>query len=290
MANINSVAAVIVTFNRLELLKRCINALNVQSILPDKIIIVNNGSTDDTPAWLKTLENKGLYSIIHQSNEGSAGGQHEGIKFAFNQGYSWIWCMDDDGCPEEGALEAMLKFAHSAPCMMNSLVVNINDESKLVFPIEGSLSRDDIKKDRVHGIAHLFNGSLIHKEVVKHIGLPTKELFIWGEESEYFFRVKRSFAVFTVVGSIHFHPANSFSLYKNWNEGHLFKLYYYFRNRLLINISRFSLRFVAYLRYMLFIIALIFIIFFYQTNKFIKIKLLAKSAKDAFRLAKKYSS
>lgn len=289
MANSNSVAAVIVTFNRLELLKRCINALNVQSILPDKIIIVNNGSTDDTPVWLKTLENNSLYSIIHQSNEGSAGGQHEGIKSAFSQGYSWIWCMDDDGCPEKGALEAMLKYAGSAPCMMNSLVVNINDDSKLVFPIKGSLKRDDIKSDRVNGITHLFNGSLIHKDVVKHVGLPIKELFIWGEESEYFFRVKRNFAVFTVVGSIHFHPANSFSLYKNWNEKQMFKLYYYFRNRLPINISRFSLSINAYLVYVLFIVALFFIILFFQTNRIIKIRLLAKSAKDAFELVKKYS-
>jgi rhamnopyranosyl-N-acetylglucosaminyl-diphospho-decaprenol beta-1,3/1,4-galactofuranosyltransferase len=46
------IIAVIVTFNRLSLLKKCISAVTQQSRKPDEIIVINNGSTDGTESWL----------------------------------------------------------------------------------------------------------------------------------------------------------------------------------------------------------------------------------------------
>jgi len=102
----DKVIAVIVTYNRQKLLSNCVTALKNQTRKVDNILVINNGSTDETSNWLKkqkTIEH------ISQENVGSAGGFYTGIKTAFEKGYNWIWLMDDDGFPKEDALEKLLE-------------------------------------------------------------------------------------------------------------------------------------------------------------------------------------
>ena len=89
------VIAVVVTYNRLELLKRNISCLRRNRPL-DTILVVNNGSTDGTAQWLATQS--GLH-VINQENVGGSGGFYTGIREAFLQEADWIWCMDDDVFP-----------------------------------------------------------------------------------------------------------------------------------------------------------------------------------------------
>ena len=49
----SKVGTVIVTYNRLTLLKEAVEALRQQTYLNQQIIIVNNGSTDSTAEWLQ---------------------------------------------------------------------------------------------------------------------------------------------------------------------------------------------------------------------------------------------
>jgi len=61
--------------------------------------------------------------------------------------------------------------------------------------------------DLVYGVASLFNGTLVHSEVVKAIGIPDRNLFIWGDEVEYMTRAqRRGFPVVTVPRSVFYHP------------------------------------------------------------------------------------
>ena len=47
------ILAAVVTHNRCDLLKRCINHLEQQTRVPDEILVVDNGSSDDTIDFLK---------------------------------------------------------------------------------------------------------------------------------------------------------------------------------------------------------------------------------------------
>ncbi|RYY64396.1 MAG: glycosyltransferase, partial [Chitinophagaceae bacterium] len=85
------VIAVVVTYNRQQLLSQCIDALRSQTRRPDTILVVNNGSTDNTEDWLKIQKD---IIFISQGNTGSAGGFHTAIQYAFKNGYTWTWCMD----------------------------------------------------------------------------------------------------------------------------------------------------------------------------------------------------
>lgn len=65
------VAAIVVTFNRITLLKECIEALRKQSYADFSIIVVDNGSTDGTNLW---LSEQGDLIVVKQENLGGAGG------------------------------------------------------------------------------------------------------------------------------------------------------------------------------------------------------------------------
>ena len=90
------ITAVVVTYNRKELLKKVILSLKEIPMLTS-VIVVNNGSTDGTEQWL--AEQTGIETIT-QANVGGSGGFYTGIKHAYEQGADWIWCMDDDVFPE----------------------------------------------------------------------------------------------------------------------------------------------------------------------------------------------
>lgn len=71
MNNPISIAAVVVTFNRITLLQKCIKALYNQTKKLDAIIVINNNSTDGTKEWLDKQNN---IIVIHQENVGGSGG------------------------------------------------------------------------------------------------------------------------------------------------------------------------------------------------------------------------
>ena len=90
------ITAVVVTYCRLELVKKTISALRNQLYKLDSIIVVDNNSTDGTSEW---LDSQNDLVVIHQENIGGSGGFYRGIKEAYDRGADWIWCMDDDVYP-----------------------------------------------------------------------------------------------------------------------------------------------------------------------------------------------
>ena len=75
---------VIVTYNRLELLKECITACINQKEEFQKILIINNASTDGTKEYLENLQYSNLEIINSNKNLGGSGGFWLGIK-------QWNW-------------------------------------------------------------------------------------------------------------------------------------------------------------------------------------------------------
>ena len=103
-----NIIAVVVTYNRRELLKRNIACLRLNTPV-SSIVVVNNGSTDGTGAWLDEQED---LAVIHQENVGGSGGFYRGIQYAYQAGADWIWCMDDDVFPRPDCMELLLPYSH----------------------------------------------------------------------------------------------------------------------------------------------------------------------------------
>jgi len=278
------VIAVVVTYNRLPLLRNCIEALRNQTRPLDKILIINNGSTDDTEKWLLSQTD---IECITQDNTGGAGGFSRAIAEGFAQGYTWTWCMDDDGFPKKDALEKLIAADDGKELMLlNCIVLNKDDKNALVWKT-GKYSRyDEIDCDIIEGKAHPFNGTLIHRKIVERVGIPKKKLFVWGDETEYYYRItkKNKIPARTVTNSIHFHPKSGFTLSQDWDHHSCWKMYYYVRNRFEVYRSQFNNPVIAVGGFIAFVTAFTgAIILFQKTDKIKKISFALKTSVDAFK-------
>lgn len=193
------IIAVVVTFNRLPLLKRNVDCLRRNTPLTS-IVVVNNGSTDGTGEWLAAQSD---LKVLTQENVGGAGGFYTGIQFAYEQGADWIWCMDDDVFPRPDCLQHLLSCAGSAeigilaPRRLLEGQIYTNDFCRydLKHPFS-SLYKDKLSKRMVSAPVEIcgtaFEGPFIRREVVEKIGLPNKDLFIFCDDTDYCLRTVRA--------------------------------------------------------------------------------------------------
>ena len=274
--------AVVVSYNRQALLSECITALRNQTRALDAILVVNNGSTDNTELWLKDQKD---ITFITQQNIGSGGGFNTGISWAFKNGYSWVWCMDDDGYPKNDALENLLDAPLDNLHLRNCAVLNKEDKRSFVWKTGKFWNIDEVKTNLIPGAGHPFNGTLIHRSIIERVGLPRKELFLWGDESEYYQRItaKNKIPVTTVANSVHYHPASAFTYKNDWDFSTNWKMYYYVRNRFHTHKTMVNSGIGAVAKYAFFLAAMVGVILFYQkTDRLKKINFILWPAKDAF--------
>jgi GT2 family glycosyltransferase len=279
----DKVIAIIVTYNRQLLLSQCITALRNQTRKIDKILVINNGSTDQTETWLRSQPD---IDFITQKNLGGAGGFHTGIKTAFEKKYTWIWLMDDDGYPKEDALEMLLQGNDEDLCLRNCTVINKDDKKSFVWKTGKYKSIDEVKDPIIWNVAHPFNGTLLHRRIIERVGYPNPNLFLWGDETEYFYRIiqKHKIPYYTKATSIHYHPASAYSFKNDWNFRSNWKMYYYIRNRFYILKTRFSnSRLTALFMYIGFLLAFAgTVMIFQKTDKLRKLSFILWPMADAF--------
>ncbi len=280
----DKVIAVVVTYNRQQLLSQCLNALRNQTRKIDKILVINNGSTDNTEEWLKRQPD---VEFVTQKNVGGAGGFHTGIKTAFEKKFSWIWLMDDDGYPKEDALEMLLEDDNEELCLRNCAVVNKADRKTFVWKTGNHNTLDDVNEKIIANVAHPFNGTLLHRKIIERVGFPKANLFLWGDETEYYYRIirKNKIPFYTKTDSIHYHPASAYSYKKDWEFSNNWKMYYYIRNRFFILKTKFSeSSIIACMMYVFFLVAFAgTVILFQRTNKLKKLGFILWPMTDAFR-------
>jgi rhamnopyranosyl-N-acetylglucosaminyl-diphospho-decaprenol beta-1,3/1,4-galactofuranosyltransferase len=234
----NTVCAVVVTYNRKELLIECLEALENQSLPLDAIYIIDNDSIDGT---LELLYEKGyVYEIpstkaskpyektlkkdeilIHYlrlpENTGGAGGFHEGVKNAYEKGYNWLWLMDDDAIPKDDALEKLSEYfrTENLSALANLKVdmdgnilsqhrglFNFKDPSNIVIPITDK----KLEQHETLEIDHAsFVGILINKTAISKAGLPKKEFFIHFDDLEYCIRLRQEGKILLIKNSVIVH-------------------------------------------------------------------------------------
>lgn len=208
------IIAVVVTFNRKKELANCIESLIKQSLVPDNIVIIDNDSDDGTKEMIKNkfLNNNLVKYFNTGGNLGGAGGFNYGISKAIILKADWVWLMDDDGFAHKNQLEELLKFSRKNKLeFSNALVLDIENHKNLSFGLKGAIKKTEISKIQRDGIilnsVNPFNGTLIKKKSIDKIGNIKKEMFIWGDETEYLLRFcKAKIPIATVVSAVHYHP------------------------------------------------------------------------------------
>ena len=193
-----TITAIIVTYNRKKLLERCLSAITTQTRRPDAVLVIDNASTDGTPAWLHKwmpLHLPQATLIALDQNTGGAGGFAAGMKLAFENGAEWVWMMDDDAEPHPEALEQLMRVATDPSHVYGSLAVCGDETSWLTTvlnPPLGEVERPEDVPEHAEVQSLPFLGFMIHRDLVARIGLPDTGYFIAADDVEYCVRAQHA--------------------------------------------------------------------------------------------------
>ena len=248
-----SVCAVIVTYNRKTYLASLLESLLKQTYPLSAILIVDNHSSDGTDTMLTelgivdsveedTIKEKNTTSIRwlyyrSSENSGGSGGFNNGLRLATEMEYDYIWAMDDDVCPADNCLENLVKHMSmdSQICVPNRNCLKFTDNAVTAFNLSSpfgamvasSIPGNEIEQETVSVVGMAFEGPLIDACLVKKIGLPNKDLFIFFDDTDYAMRASKETNILYCRNAIlnkQIIPTVSGFTMMNWRD------YYMFRN------------------------------------------------------------
>ncbi|MCL5457658.1 glycosyltransferase [Loigolactobacillus coryniformis] len=251
-------ASVIVTFNRSELLIQAIDSLLEQTVPPSKIIVINNASTDNT---IEVLTKK--YSLLHSivqivtlaENKGGSYGFYKGLSIAQQLDVDWISVSDDDAIYEKeffknirvAVLEQPDVEIFTGTVMLENKKIQLNHRRRVV-------NSKTLKQVEVSEIEYknnfwidtfTFVGVVFNVRLIRKIGLPQKDYFIWFDDTEYALRAKEYSRALNVSNAVVIHKTQPAALNggfaPNWRE------YYGIRNEIITNLKHTTSRPIQYI-------------------------------------------
>lgn len=239
------IAALIVTYNRLAKLK--ITLEKTLSERFDKVVIVNNDSTDGTGEWLASVNNDRLIIINSETNSGGAGGFKLGIDYILRSlKVDWVTFYDDDAFPESGTIEKFRQANHAQNTIWCGKVLdmqgNICDMNVPWAKIpQGFFSNIEYffnKKAYIADIESLqdvvtfsFVGCLIHSSILSNTyNMLDEKLFLYFDDVYYSWQLtKNGCKIFYDPGLVFKHDIKKSKGF----ESQEWKVYYLIRNLLL---------------------------------------------------------
>lgn len=237
----SSVSAVIVTYNRLELLKEVIESIFNQTIPVSHLIVVDNASDQNTKDYLESLGDKIDYLRLEE-NLGGAGGFNKGIRYFMEEtDDDFVWVMDDDTVTHPDTLEKLLDFAEikkDFSFLASDVRWTDGHRSKMNLPsaVKKMPGDGEVPEDQVEPL-ELKNASfvslMIKRAIIEKIGLPITDFFIWGDDIEYTERASRVAPGYFVPSSkvTHKMAANVGSSLMDDGPNRTPRYFYSYRNR-----------------------------------------------------------
>ena len=220
------VTAVVVTYNRKELLVECLEALARQTHALDRVIVVDNASTDGT---LETVEASGIADRLPLDylrvtrNGGGAEGFHYGVRAALDADDvgEWIWLMDDDCEPADDSLEKLLASKAAADPATSGIAPRVHDPQQRLLPMHrghivtrpvrapiSGATAENYGTDEAEIDFFSFVGPLFRASVCREMGAPDRRYFIRFEDLEYSARAAQRGRMWLVNDAVVVHKEN----------------------------------------------------------------------------------
>lgn len=198
------ITALVLTYNRKEILSRCLNAVVSQDEPPDEVVVLDNGSTDGTFEYLQTsrlLDDGRVVFYRLPENTGPAGGMDALLRLGVERGSDWLWCMDDDTIAEADALKELKaayaqNFSHPEELgFLKSLASSADGRPNDLPEIDLRAAAGECPTwtDRLGaGLVKLrwatFNSILIPRSTMLRIGNLDPDFYFAGEDIDFTFR------------------------------------------------------------------------------------------------------
>jgi GT2 family glycosyltransferase len=251
------IGVVIVTFNRINCLKKALSKYEEQKKEPQYIIVVNNCSSDGTNEflieWQNIKSNIKRYVINLNMNIGGSGGFYTGLEMAMKLDSDWIWLADDDAYPEYDALSNIENFYENNKkidkkniCGLCSSVINngnidVNHRRNMrkdLFTItQVPINIKEYNNEYFELDLCSYVGCIFSKRYLVEAGLTEKDYFIYYDDTEHSYRMKKFGKIYCVPSSKVIHNVKMNSENVDW------KAYYGLRNRILFYKKHFNYRY-----------------------------------------------
>ena len=204
----NKVVAVIVTYNRKDLLKECIQSILKQKKVKSDILVIDNNSSDGTFEYINDfIKSNQIIYLNTGENLGGAGGFNFGLRKACELGYKYLWIIDDDCIVHKdtlfnffeadknlngnyGFLSSKVLWKDGNLCVMN--------KQKKTF---GKWLKDFDTNYQKIAMAS-FVSMFIKSDIIKEFGLPIKDFFIWTDDWEFSRRISRKLDCYYISSSV----------------------------------------------------------------------------------------
>lgn len=206
--NTKNIVVVVLTFNRLNILKGCLKSIQRLDYPVKKIVIVNNFSTDGTANFLSKYSSNKKISVFNRTiNDGAAGGFNFGIKEALKHKPEAILLVDDELVLKKDSLTELINYFDSKT-LLNSLILDYYHPKTIPFGLfdlksgRGYNNLSEINSFKVVNCLNPWNATLVPSNVFKKIGLIDEKLFMSGEGDDFDHRaVLAGYKVITVCKS-----------------------------------------------------------------------------------------
>ncbi len=215
-----TVVAVVVTWNRRELLRESLAAVESQTLRPAQVVVVDNASTDGTAAMLD--RDYARLEVVHLSaNTGGAGGFAAGIERALTFEPDLVWLLDDDTVPTESAAERLAVAwstypSERRPAVLASRVVwtDARDHPMNTPRAKPGATKQEQEAAGAVGAVPIRSASFVSlacdTAVVRARGLPVADYFLWNDDFEYSTRLIRGRVGLSVPDSVVVHKTKTF--------------------------------------------------------------------------------
>lgn len=196
-----SYTTVIVTYNRKDAVRNALLRQFKQTVQAQKIILVDNHSTDNTKGYIQDILDDHADQVKYlrlDENLGGSGGFYYGMKAALEEQTDLIAISDDDASYDQDYFEKVIKTAEDNPKDMAfcgaiyendelhpSTAKFIKSDNTYKFRLA---TKEDYQKD-FYADNWSFVGPVFRRKLIKEVGLPNKDFFIWFDDSEYAIRM-----------------------------------------------------------------------------------------------------
>jgi len=178
------VSVIVPAYNASDYIEKCIDSLVKQTLKEIEIIVIDDGSTDDT--YKKLCNYKDKIKIVKQKNSGVASARNKGLSVATGE---YIGYVDSDDWVEENMFELLYSKAKKNNCdVVECDFKYVDDYNSWDGIVDTKIDINTIKEMKKYYI-NMFPviwNKIYNREKIKDIKFKSG---VWAEDVEYLYRV-----------------------------------------------------------------------------------------------------
>lgn len=202
------VTVIIPNYNNASVIRRAIESVLAQTFTNFELLVVDDASTDESVAVVRTYDDPRLRLLVNESNIGLGGVWNRAVREARGE---WVALLDSDDSWEPDKLACQMEFLREHPdlagCTCGYRHVRLDGEH-MVIPTE----RDtQVRQVLFHNILHTGTTMVVRREVFAEVG-GFDETLRRGQDTDWLLRLlveKRLAVVPEVLASVYQHTQRS---------------------------------------------------------------------------------